>query len=223
MAVDSPQDVCANGCGRDKATNGSSWKYHTAMGTQTRTSNEQQEKAVKITSKFSLVERNIYGSSRIGMDRTCTEMIGSTASTQIYKHTIGLKQYELTNHLGNVLAVVTDRKHPRDDDGNGFIDYYQPEIVKATDYSPFGVELYDRNFVREEVTVISTEEQITIIDQDDFTLISNGGTYIVGDQGDGWNHLLGSGNVTANEDYFINSQGFLFGNWIIAQKIGAIY
>ncbi len=145
-------------------------------------------------------------------------MLNAIAPTNNFKHTLGMKQFELTNHLGNVLAVVTDRKHPRDDDGNGFIDYYQPEIVKATDYSPFGVELYDRNYVREEVTVISTEQIETIIDQDNFSLTTNGGTYNVGDQGNGWTHLIGTGNVTANEDYFINSNPFIFGNWIIAQK-----
>jgi hypothetical protein len=28
----------------------------------------------------------------------------------VYSHTLGLKNYELTNHLGNVLAVVFDEK-----------------------------------------------------------------------------------------------------------------
>ncbi len=102
------------------------------------------------------VERNIYGSSRtcrpnpsgerrrwVGMDRTCGRdlsavgmMIASNVSSTDFEHKLGMKQYECTNHLGNVLSVVTDRKHPIDDDGNGFIDYYQPEITKATDYSP---------------------------------------------------------------------------------------
>ncbi len=170
------------------------------------------------STKFALVERNIYGSSRVGMDRTCQEMISATSSNSDFEHVLGLKQYECTNHLGNVLSVVTDRKHPIDDDGNGFIDYYQPEITKATDYSPFGVELYERNFTRTEVTHIDVNEQTTVVDEDPFTLSANGGVYNVGDQGVDWNHILGTGEVTALEDYFINSQSFFLGSWIIAQK-----
>ncbi|CAG5087467.1 RHS repeat protein [Parvicella tangerina] len=172
------------------------------------------------STQFSLIERNIYGSSRVGMDRTCEEMIAATVSSTDFEHKLGMKQYECTNHLGNVLSVVTDRKHPIDDDGNGFIDYYQPEITKATDYSPFGVELYERNFTRTEVTHIDVNEQTTVVDDDDFSLSSNGGAYMIGDEADDWNHLFGTGEVTALEEYFINSQGlgFFLGSVIIAQK-----
>ena len=55
---------------------------------------------------------------------------------------------ELINHLGNVLAVVSDKKIPIDDDGlgnqDGMINYYQPDIKQSMDYSPFGVILQDR-------------------------------------------------------------------------------
>ena len=56
------------------------------------------------------------------------------------------KVYELSNHLGNVLSVVSDRKFARDEDGDGTIDHYQPEILLSQDYSPFGVLLYERVF-----------------------------------------------------------------------------
>ena len=51
-------------------------------------------------------------------------------------------------YLGNVLAVVSDKKIPIDDDGlgnqDGIINYYQPDIKQSMDYSPFGVILQDR-------------------------------------------------------------------------------
>jgi RHS repeat-associated protein len=52
--------------------------------------------------------------------------------------TRGLKEYELTNQLGNVLATVTDKKlgHSSND---STVDYYTPDIVSAQDYYPFGM------------------------------------------------------------------------------------
>jgi RHS repeat-associated protein len=55
----------------------------------------------------------------------------------------GQKRYELSNHLGNVLVVITDRKLPV---GNaaGVLDYFQPFIRSIRDYEPFGSELPGR-------------------------------------------------------------------------------
>jgi hypothetical protein len=52
----------------------------------------------------------------------------------------GYRRYELTNHLGNVLAVESDKKIGVTSAGNSsLIDHYEPEIVSATDYYPFGM------------------------------------------------------------------------------------
>ena len=57
----------------------------------------------------------------------------------------GNKRYELTNHLGNILAVITDRKIPKFDNVNStFADYYDPVVLSATDYYPFGMEMPGR-------------------------------------------------------------------------------
>ncbi len=52
------------------------------------------------------------------------------------------KQYELTNHLGNVLSTVLDRKTPiTTTSGSGSsttITHYEGDVVFATDYYPFG-------------------------------------------------------------------------------------
>ena len=58
---------------------------------------------------------------------------------------MGMKQYELTNHLGNVLAVVSDRKLPYHSSGSSLISFYQPEIISSTDYYPFGMPMSGRD------------------------------------------------------------------------------
>src|SRR5690606_130645 len=49
----------------------------------------------------------------------------------------GQKLFELTNHLGNVLVTVSDKKIGHDN-GSGVIDYYTADVVSAQDYYPFG-------------------------------------------------------------------------------------
>ena len=50
-------------------------------------------------------------------------------------------------YLGNVLAVVSDKKIPRETGTpDGIIDAYEPAVLNSFDYSPFGVILEGRNF-----------------------------------------------------------------------------
>jgi RHS repeat-associated protein len=44
----------------------------------------------------------------------------------------------LSNHLGNVLVTVTDKKLGHDG-GSGLIDYYTSDVATANDYYPFGM------------------------------------------------------------------------------------
>jgi RHS repeat-associated protein len=54
-------------------------------------------------------EQNLYGSSRLGVWNSNITMDGTIPSP--YDNTlIGSRHYELTNHLGNVMATVSDRK-----------------------------------------------------------------------------------------------------------------
>lgn len=55
------------------------------------------------------------------------------------------KYFELTNHLGSVLNVVTDRKIPIDSDNNGIVDYYTADVIGYADYYPFGSYLPNRH------------------------------------------------------------------------------
>ncbi len=57
----------------------------------------------------------------------------------------GMRQYELTNHLGNVLATVSDRRLQRFDDTLA-VDYYEADVLMVGDYFSFGAPLPGREF-----------------------------------------------------------------------------
>ena len=50
----------------------------------------------------------------------------------------GQKRYELSNHLGNVLAVINDRKTMTT---RGLFNTFDATIISAQDYFPFGLEM----------------------------------------------------------------------------------
>lgn len=56
----------------------------------------------------------------------------------------GTKRYEFTNHLGNVLATVSDIPLGIDVDHNGIADHYLAQVTSVSDYEPFGAPLEDR-------------------------------------------------------------------------------
>jgi RHS repeat-associated protein len=61
---------------------------------------------------------------------------------------MGWKKYEVTNHLGNVLSVLSDRKKPKSI-SSGIATSYDPVIISAMDYYPFGLEMEGRTFTSE--------------------------------------------------------------------------
>ncbi|MFI0428878.1 polymorphic toxin type 43 domain-containing protein [Mariniflexile sp. HMF6888] len=60
----------------------------------------------------------------------------------VYARTVGDKNYELTNHLGNVLSVVTDRKLVADP--LNFTNF-TADVLTYNDYYPFGMLLPNRH------------------------------------------------------------------------------
>ena len=148
------------------------------------------------TSYYTLKERNIYGDQRLGMYKEEVEMIAQFP-LQDYHHQMGDRLFECSNHQGNVLAVVTDRKMPIDDNADTEIDYYQPQITLSQDYSPFGVMLYERSFALDSICITETDTtyQNNLIELQDF---DNGLT-------NGWAFGIGSYTV-ANNDLYIKSQ-----------------
>ncbi len=67
-----------------------------------------------------------------------------SSTTQYYE---GQKQYELTNHLGNVLVTVSDKKLAVDTTTIlNVAQYYMPEIINSEDFYPFGFEEPGRTY-----------------------------------------------------------------------------
>lgn len=61
---------------------------------------------------------------------------------------LGQKQYELSNHLGNVLVTVSDRKLAEGTEGTTATGY-KAEVLFASDYYPFGMQMPGREFSEE--------------------------------------------------------------------------
>lgn len=114
---------------------------------------------------MNLSEWHIYGSNRLGIYQTSINMayinvriinnVTSNESTEttptvampsytVFDLERGAKKYELTNHLGNVLVVVSDKKIQVC--STSTVSYVIADVVSATDYSPGGVPLSNRNF-----------------------------------------------------------------------------
>ncbi len=109
---------------------------------------------------YHLSERHIYGSSRVGMitekvefeyvygnlpteELVPTLAIEETGNFEL-EYSVGKKQYELSNHLGNVLAVISDWKLPVISGAS--VVSYTTVVVSSQDYSPFGVTLEGRSW-----------------------------------------------------------------------------
>ncbi len=58
----------------------------------------------------------------------------------------GQKVYELTDHRGNVMATISDKKKGVDENGDGVVEYYNADVVNASDYYPFGALMPGRTY-----------------------------------------------------------------------------
>lgn len=94
------------------------------------------------------IEVHLYGSSRLGIATALTAfpdsvtLDGGYAPAAHSTFTRGEKIFEITNHLGNVLATVTDRKLQHTTDSTD-VDYYEPDILTAVDLPGVG-QLHDQ-------------------------------------------------------------------------------
>ena len=86
-------------------------------------------------------EQQLYGSSRLGMWKP--GLASGTSGSTVWGIG-GKKFYELNNHLGNVLAVISDNRGQHVS-GN-VVDYYEANVVSAQDYYPFGMIQPGRSF-----------------------------------------------------------------------------
>ncbi|MCI5057798.1 MAG: RHS repeat-associated core domain-containing protein, partial [Flavobacteriales bacterium] len=85
------------------------------------------------------------GGNKITPSNSPIKISSKLGKNKPLNHCIGERHYELGNHLKNVLTVVSDKKIGVDD-GNGNISHYEPDILMASDYSPYGVKLSKRNY-----------------------------------------------------------------------------
>ena len=101
---------------------------------------EKKEDAVG-DGQFQLKERHLYGASRLGMvsQNVILTQFDKLTSNQTQNSTtpqLGNTHYELTNHLGNVMAVITDEVSADS----------TPSIASLSDYYPFGMTEPGRNY-----------------------------------------------------------------------------
>jgi RHS repeat-associated protein len=97
-------------------------------------------------------ELHLYGSSRLGLLRRSLDVSdwqrSQPDSTKISMSLLGTgdsvtfvrgdKLFELSNHLGNVLVTLNDKKLGISSN-NTTVDYFNPQVVSAQDYYPFGM------------------------------------------------------------------------------------
>ncbi len=94
-------------------------------------------------------EHNLYGSSRLGVEYRIDTLYKNTVynpawySNNKCVRNLGLKSYELSNHLGNVLATVSDKKVYTIVGANIV---FEPEITTISDYYPFGSSISTRSY-----------------------------------------------------------------------------
>lgn len=85
--------------------------------------------------KIWLEEHHLFGSARLGMEQK-HQLIptggGTAVSGDMIQAQAGDKRYELINHLGNVLVVVSDHKIYQEAN-------FSPDVLAYNDYYPFGM------------------------------------------------------------------------------------
>lgn len=144
---------------------------------------------------LTLDQHPIYGSSRLGLwNRNQLVLWYDSAEDEIktpegdpdsitYVQS-GQRRYELTNHLGNVLATVSDRKLPVYQ--SNALDHYRAEVTTANDYYPFGMTQPEREFGSPaEVTGYRLDSAYVLNEQFDTTLT-------------GWTHVAGAITITTS-------------------------
>jgi RHS repeat-associated protein len=103
-----------------------------------------QKKTASSENDLYLQENNLFGSSRVGIQNRMLNLTTPPVTTaNIFSREIGQKDFELSNHLGNVLSTVSDKRTPQNGTG-GTIDYYQANVTSATDYYAFGAPMKGR-------------------------------------------------------------------------------
>jgi hypothetical protein len=93
---------------------------------------------------------SLYGSSRLGLMDAAKPRRDSEDPDK-YSRELGAKTYELNDHLGNVMATISDKKlHPQElvppgDQSYDLSQGFQAEVQSRSDRYPFGLEITERS------------------------------------------------------------------------------
>ncbi|HPQ09147.1 MAG TPA: hypothetical protein PK995_07960 [Bacteroidia bacterium] len=101
---------------------------------------------------------------------TFTTFLGGSGSSLVNIY-FGKKRYELTDWLGNVRVVISDKKIP-DNTGGNIVLNYRPEILSIRDYYAFGSEINERTFepIKPKYRYgFNTQEKVLEINKDHYT------------------------------------------------------
>lgn len=115
---------------------------------------------------FTLNEWVLYGSARLGVysnkktlaiikfdanlnngefsESSISYIYLANPSYNLWFYEKGVRNYELSNHLGNVLAVISDKRIPICVADT--LNHYIADVISMTDYSAFGAPLAGRSF-----------------------------------------------------------------------------
>ena len=96
------------------------------------------------TAQLRWSEQHLYGSARLGMylpEKSVTSV--STDSKQREVGYLGKQIFELSNHLGNVLATITDKKLQVSTNTTS-TDYFEADVQTVQDYYAFGMQMPGR-------------------------------------------------------------------------------
>ncbi|MBA2746028.1 MAG: hypothetical protein H0U44_07385, partial [Flavisolibacter sp.] len=93
-------------------------------------------------------EQHLYGSSRLGMlqwDTIVPPTPPVVINTPVYDSMLaGSTTYELSNHLGNVLSTISDKKIGVVT--NGQVNHYIAAVLSQNDYYPGGMDMPGRSY-----------------------------------------------------------------------------
>ncbi len=111
---------------------------------------------------LNLTEQHLYGSSRLGVLNRNISVKTAFTNPGMVTFTRGNKFFELSNHLGNVLVTVGDKRTPVDDGTytvntlgvytkvnstpDGKVDYYTADVITANDYYSGGMSQPGRKY-----------------------------------------------------------------------------
>ncbi len=106
------------------------------------------------TTPLILLERYMYGSSRLGsisenrdmsVNRLTPDNSNANLGTAyLTTFTRGRKFFEVSNHLGTVMTILNDRHTPKT--SGGVVTGYSAVMQFAADYTPFGMEMPGRAY-----------------------------------------------------------------------------